>query len=192
MGIGQLTQSALLIKNSLDLDSKYVCSVLEEELKKYLKNEQWEIVEFLTPILLKQNNKNYIFHNILGNCKRRSGKYQEANNCYKQSYGLNRKFITALHNLAASMARVEKYDQEIQDSFDLHILSNEFLLPDQIVPLKPKLQKKVSSFLLTELKTENNEALQEAMLEKETMVHLGKLNEVKALNQKIKSMHTGL
>ena len=48
---------------------------------------------------------------MVGNCARRQKNYKQANNLYRHALKINPKYQVAFYNLAASMGKVEKYDE---------------------------------------------------------------------------------
>jgi tetratricopeptide (TPR) repeat protein len=67
--------------------------------------------------------------NSLGNCARQLKDPKQANHFYRQALKVNNTFVTAFNNLAASMANVDTYDEQIPQAIADFEHATRFYLP---------------------------------------------------------------
>ena len=136
-------------------------------------------------VLLNIQKTDHIFINQLGNAYRRLGEYQKSNHLYRQALKVDRSFVIALHNLAASLAKVEKYDHEIRKAIDQFKRTSGYRLPNYLHD--PEIVEKLSAEYEQERIIES-EKQQSLLSEKVQQLELGNTNQVKALIHRIEEM----
>ena len=102
---------------------------LEPVFNDYVQKEDHERALIIGLVLLKIQKEDYRLANTIGNCARKSKKYKQANNLYRHALKTNRNFNQAFYNLAASLAKVEKYDLEVQALVEPQVQREHFVLP---------------------------------------------------------------
>jgi len=108
---------------------EYFAKEMGPVLNDFLQKEDYEKALLVGLIILKAQKEDFRLANTLGNCARRLKNYQQANNLYRLALRTNNEFNQAFYNFAASLARVEKYDLEIQLLVEEYLLSEQFVLP---------------------------------------------------------------
>ena len=81
-------------------------------------------------ILMKIDPQDYKLASVLGNCARKQQSYLQANNLYRYALKLNKDYKVAFFNLAASLARVEKYDSKVTATLQPFANLTEYVLPE--------------------------------------------------------------
>jgi len=167
---GKLYKQAMIeFQNALRLETKTTFQRLSKEFKHYLDITDYEGALSVGLVLVKINKKDYKLANIVGNCARRQKNYKQANNLYRHAYRINPKYQVAFYNLAASMGKVEKYDDEIKNSLQKIGDIKDYIYPDFeegsdfIENLTEELTQKRA-----QQKAEKIEALQKEIEEKES------------------------
>lgn len=107
----------------------YFAEEIEPALNDYLQKEDYEKALLIGLIILKVKTDDYRLANTIGNCARKLKKYKQANNLYRLAMRANKDFNQAFYNFAASLAKVEKFDLEVQDLVEKYIYSEHFFLP---------------------------------------------------------------
>ncbi len=181
----QKMQATLAINKLMDVEAPAVVTAIRKMMEKSYEDHHWETALFFGQALLKYNQKDHLLYNLVGNCFRRLGDSLAANNYYKQAFSLNRDFEIALLNIAASLASIDRFDEEVIDLKNSYPIVNQEALPDFMVNPKSVLHDKISKILISEWKIQINEYLQELILQKE-IAHTNKqINDTHALYIKI-------
>ena len=79
--------------------------------------------------ILSKQTQDFRLANKLGNLARKTGDYQQAGHLYRMALRIDRSYELARLNLAASLGRVELYDDEIQEAISRHVPEEGFVLP---------------------------------------------------------------
>jgi tetratricopeptide (TPR) repeat protein len=103
---------------------------LENKFNEFLSKDHHEGIRAVGLVVLKFRANDFNLYNTLGNSSRRLGDFKQANHFYKQALKANNAFLTAFHNLAASMANVDKYDSEVAETLNRFENDQDFFLPD--------------------------------------------------------------
>ncbi len=143
-----------------------------------------EAVQAIGHVLLEVKEKDFEFLNTLGNSARRLKNYQKANDLYRKSLRINKSFMPAFYNLAASLAKVDKYDMDIKSAVDQFYGNKEYILPNYIND--PEIVDKIIDHINQE-KDKHDDYIQSLLVEKERKLIIGEMEEVKELIHKIES-----
>jgi tetratricopeptide (TPR) repeat protein len=128
---GKLFKQAMIeFNNALKLDTETISLKLEKEFKNYHDAGEMEAAFSMGGILFKVKNKDHQFANQLGNCARKQGNYKSANNFYRHALKINKRFEIAFYNLAASMGKVDRYDEDIKIVLQEIYKTDYFVLPE--------------------------------------------------------------
>jgi len=148
-------------------DPETALSLLKAKFKAF--DSQKLIKESITigNVLYQNQKKTYVFTNHLGNLSRLNGDSKKANEFYKRAFSLNKKDDTAFLNLAASIAKVPVFDQEIRKLVDKYINVDNFIFPKSDYPRDQELLGHLTEALNKKHFFKKVEKMQEMILEKE-------------------------
>jgi len=138
-------QAMIQFQQAMKTNKPVVIKQLSVEFQKTVKENDYEAGLAIGLILIKDRPKDFELANTLGNCARHQKNYKQANSLYKHALKINRKYKLAFFNLAASMARVEKFDQEVAKSIEQFASMDYYILPDYCID--PKLIDKLEARL---------------------------------------------
>ena len=111
---GKMYQQAMIqFQNAFKENSAYTGKVLNTEFNNYYGSGDYEGALSLGLTLIKARPDDYELANILGNCARKDENFKQANNLYRHALKIKKGYQFAFYNLAASMGKVEKYDDEV-------------------------------------------------------------------------------
>ena len=165
---GKLFKQAMIeFNHGLKLDPKNIGIRLEKEFKNYHDSGETEAAFSIGGILFKVKNKNYQFANQLGNCARKLGNYKSANNFYRHALKINKRFENAFYNLAASMGKVDLYDENVKSTL-LGIYKTEYFILPEYVGNKEVI-KTISTALTQKKEKDKADHLKSLQLEKDEM-----------------------
>lgn len=130
---GKFYKKALMeFRKAMDADRETVYPRLVEELDSFARGGNFEGALAVGLNLLNDNPKDYELANNLGNYARELQDYKQANNLYKHALKIKKNFQEALFNLAASMARVDKYDDQAVSAYRNFDGTADYILPDYL------------------------------------------------------------
>jgi tetratricopeptide (TPR) repeat protein len=124
-------QAMVELKIALENNPSTIQPELEKLYQKYQSGENIEIA-LTIGLVLFQVRKEESLALTLGNYSRQLGNYKQANNLYRHALKINRSSKLAFYNLAASMGRVEKYDDEIKANIDKYFTAREYVIPQYL------------------------------------------------------------
>lgn len=159
---------------------------IKKELDEAAATGQLEAALSLGMNLIKGNHGDYELANKLGNFARELKNYSQAESLYKLALKANKNYQPAFYNLAASMARVDKYDDAVQSSLESFDGIDDYIYPDFIG--EPKLIESMTQQLTEEKETYRAEKLQELELAKEQKESQGYAVEAKDLDLEIRKI----
>jgi len=160
-------QSMIEFNHGLKLDPENILIRLEQEFKNYHDSGEIEAALSIGGVLFKVNNKNYQFANQLGNCARKLGNYKNANNFYRHALKINRRFQIAFYNLAASMGKVDLYDENVKTTLQGIYKTEYFILPEYVG--NKEIIKTISKALSHKKEKDKADHLQSLQLEKDAL-----------------------
>ncbi|MBU3916847.1 hypothetical protein KKA14_15050, partial [bacterium] len=182
---GKLYKQAMIeFQNAFELEPRFVSERLQKEFNDANGVSDFEAALSIGLVLIKMKKDDYELANTLGNCARRQKNYKQANNLYRHSLKLKKNYVNAFYNLAASMGKVDKYDQDIKDSLRVFETVKDYILPEYygntnfIVDLIEELSEKNESS-----KAERISNLQLEIAQKEQE---GEINEAEKLKHNLK------
>lgn len=112
---GNLQHKALYqFQQAIEIHPEQVGEMLYAEFEKAYKRGDNDLALSIGQIVLRIRTDDYELANKLGNCARKEKKYKEANDFYRQAFRINRSFDIALYNLAASMGRIPRYNNDVK------------------------------------------------------------------------------
>lgn len=126
----QEKQVILILDKAIQYDKAYTLACLEKSFHQYFKEETYDRAACLGYVLLQHCPKNFRLANKIGNCERKMGHHKEANAMYRHALKINKSFDWAIHNMAASMAKVGVYDGNIASLIKTYIKFDSLLMPD--------------------------------------------------------------
>ncbi|MDX2469967.1 MAG: hypothetical protein QNL04_05250 [SAR324 cluster bacterium] len=128
---GKMYQQAMIqFQNAYKENAVYTGKVLNTEFNNYYGSGDYEGALSLGLTLIKARPDDYELANILGNCARKDENFKQANNLYRHALKIKKGYQFAFYNLAASMGKVEKYDDEVVQAIKKFGNIATFILPD--------------------------------------------------------------
>ncbi|MBT3226823.1 MAG: tetratricopeptide repeat protein [Deltaproteobacteria bacterium] len=128
---GKLYKQAMIeFQNAYQLDPNTTLQRLDKEFKHFRDLHDHEAALSIGLILIKIKKSDYELVNLVGNCARKQKNYKQANNLYRHALKINRNFPLAFYNLAASMGKVDKFDDDIKKSFKVFAGLKDYVLPE--------------------------------------------------------------
>ncbi|MDT8446441.1 MAG: tetratricopeptide repeat protein [bacterium] len=155
---------------------------LQAMFKQYRTVANYEACLSIGLILLKIDPQDYKMATVLGNCARKQQSYLQANNLYRYALKLKKDYKVAFFNLAASLARVEKYDSKVTSTLQPFANLTDYVLPKYMgePEMFEKMIKELSDILAEralrqvmelqremDMKSNNNELLEVHRLQRE-------------------------
>ncbi|MDH5559484.1 MAG: hypothetical protein OEY59_01355 [Deltaproteobacteria bacterium] len=123
-------RATIELQDAYDADPSSIAPKLDTAFNNYFSVSDYEASLAVGLVLIKAKNTDYELANKLGNCARHQRNFKQANNLYRHALKINQKYSVALWNLAASMSRVEKYDDQVQRALQKMLQIPSFILPD--------------------------------------------------------------
>jgi tetratricopeptide (TPR) repeat protein len=165
---GKLFKQAMIeFNNALKLDVETIGLKLEKEFKNYHDAGEMEAAFSMGGVLFKVKNKDHQFANQLGNCARKQGNYKSANNFYRHALKINKRFEIAFYNLAASMGKVDRYDEDIKIVLQEIYKTDYFVLPEYAG--NKEIIKIIDTALIHKNEKEKADRLKNMQLEKDEL-----------------------
>lgn len=128
---GSLQHKALFqFQMAIEINPEIVGEMLSVEFDKAYKRGDDDLALSIGRIVLRIKEKDFELANKLGNSARKLKKYKEANDFYRQAFRINREYDTAIYNLAASMGRVPKYNNDVKQLVDTFAAIKTYILPN--------------------------------------------------------------
>lgn len=182
---GKLYKQALIdFQEALETDPKTMPDQFRELFESYAQSGDHEATLSVGMVLLTTNKTDYQLANKLGNCARKQKNFKQANNFYRHALKINKNFELAFFNLAASMGKVEKYDEDVKSAIDKFNEVKEYILPDFCN--NPEILNEITNTLTDANKKRNTELIQTLTIEKEQKELEGNDRKVLELEKKIK------
>ena len=181
-------QAMIQFEEAVKFNPEVLLPRLREEFDAVVGKENYDAGLSIGLILVKNFPKDYKLANQVGNCARRQKNFKQANNLYRHALKSNNSYTTAFYNLAASMGKVNKYDDDVRTAIEKFANQGGYLLPDyQLDPqTEVKIKAKVKAALEDRLllkKQELSRAISKAELAQELVEQKGLLLELKKLNE---------
>lgn len=154
-------------EQSVKYDKEKALSLLEPQYKAFDSQKLIKEAIVIGDILYLHQQKTFEFLNHLGNLCRKSGNSKKANELYKRAFKIGKNDETAFLNLAASIAKIPVYDQNIRKLLDKHIDINNFILPQSDYPRNQEMHGHLAEALNKKHYFKKVEKMQELILEKE-------------------------
>ncbi len=128
---GRMYQQAMIqFQKAYEESPTYAAKVINTEFNNAMQNGDHESALSIGLVLIKSRPNDYELANTLGNCARRQENFKQANNLYRHALKIKRGYQFAFYNLAASMGKVLKYDDEIIQLIKKFASLTNFILPD--------------------------------------------------------------
>ena len=127
---GKLYKQAVIELNlALELDIETTSIQLQAMFTDFVKVKELEASLSVGLLLIKLNSKDFELANRVGNIARKLHNYKQANNLYKQALRINKSFLKAYYNLAASMGKVDKFDFDVKKNIEQFANHDDYVLP---------------------------------------------------------------
>jgi len=159
---------------------------LKEELENFASTGQLEAALTIGLNLIKDNNQDFELANKLGNYARELKNYQQAEGLYKLALKAKANYEPAFYNLAACMARVDKFDDAVVSSLAVFDSVIDYVFPDFIG--SENLLEEMTQEIEAKKETRIAEAIQELQLKKEQKLNQGATVEAGGIGMDIKKL----
>jgi len=117
-------------QSAMELDRNSVYPRLKEEFSKVSKGGETESALAIGLNLLKENPADFELANKMGNFARKIKDYNQAENHYRAALKIKKDFTPAFYNLAATLVKVDLYDNNVKLSIQMYERMDGFILPD--------------------------------------------------------------
>lgn len=174
------------LQSAIQTEPDTALDLLEEQWADYYNESRTLEALTMGKVLFKHRPDNAQIANRLGNIHRKLGERKHANEFYKKAISLNKKDDTALHNLAASMANVPRYDDTVKKLLNTYIRSDAFLIPESTYPKDLTIINHLTEMLNMKQFFGKVERLQELILKKTLQKEEPDLEKLDTLIQRIK------
>ncbi|MBU2512494.1 tetratricopeptide repeat protein [bacterium] len=171
-------------KKVIEKDPGILVKKLQKLFETYYLSQNSEAAIAVGVVVLQDLESDCTFLNKLGNCFRRLNHHQKANDLYRKALRVDKTNKNSLYNLAASLAKVDKFDSEIPRIIDQYISSDEYILPGYLND--PDLIENINQQLDKE-KEAHGDRIQSLIEEKKLQSELNNVDAVKELIQKIEA-----
>ncbi|MBU2514029.1 tetratricopeptide repeat protein [bacterium] len=130
---GKLYKQAMIeFQNAFELSPNYASERLQKEFNEAFSVSDYESALSIGLILIKIQKTDHELANKLGNCARKQQNYKQANNLYRHALKIKKDYLTAFYNLAASMGKVDKYDEDVKESLKTFDKISDYIYPDYV------------------------------------------------------------
>ncbi|MBU2512493.1 tetratricopeptide repeat protein [bacterium] len=123
-------QATIELTLALEEDSDSLLPTLDQKFEEFKKKNDYEAMRSIGLVILRKRAADPILLNTIGNCSRRLKDFKQANHFYHQALKANSSYLTAFHNLAASLANIDRFDSEVTEALGRFSSYNDFILPD--------------------------------------------------------------
>jgi tetratricopeptide (TPR) repeat protein len=154
-------------EQSAKYDKETALSLLKPQFEAFDSQKLFKAASTIGDTLYQHQPKTSEFLNHLGNLSRKSGNSKKANELYKRAFKTNKKDDTAFLNLAASIAKIPIYDQNVKKLIAKHINLKNFIIPKSDYPRNQELLGHLAEALNKKHYFKKVEKMQEMILEKE-------------------------
>ncbi len=177
-------QATLLFQNAFKLNPEFVAQRLKKEFRHFREIQYHDAALAVGITLIKSRQKDYQLINEVGNCARRAKNHKQANILYRLALRIKKDYQPGFYNLAASLAKVDRFDFDVKRSLETVSEIKWFVLPEYFDD--PDFEKTIIASFLKEIKETKRKQVDNLQIEiglKEAENHL---HEVKALSIKLK------
>ncbi len=171
---------------AMKLNKDEVYPRLKNELGNFANGGNLESALSIGLNLIKIDNSDFELANKLGNYARELENYQQAEGLYKLALKAKKNYEPAFYNLAACMARVDKYDDAVSSSLDVFESVTDYKYPDLVGP--ENLLEVMGQEIESKKEIQINEKIQELQLTKEEKLNEGATVEAAGLDLDIKKL----
>lgn len=171
---------------AMELNPDEVYPRVKKELDEAAATGQLEAALSLGMNLIKSNNQDFELANKLGNYARELKNYTQAESLYKLALKVKKDYMPAFYNLAASMARVEKYDDAVQSSLSSFDAIDDYIYPDY--QGADKLIERMTQQITESIESVRTAKLQELSMAQEQKTAQGKVVEASELGLQIRQL----
>ena len=175
-------QAVSILSEAFSQDPGVIRRKLLAKFEIYSRAYEDEAVLAIGEVLYDDQKQDYEFLNKIGNSARRLKNYQKANDLYRKALRGNKNFKKAFYNFAASLAKVEKYDSEVQKAIEQFDGIKSYVLPDYLND--PDIVNRITKKLNREV-NKQNERIQALIADKEKRLEENNTEEVKQLIHRI-------
>lgn len=176
-----------LFQSALKEMGEATSQILFKHFDKAYAQKHYKACQVFGTVLKETEIESYVFLNQLGNCERKLKNYPQANQCYKSALKLKQDYILARQNLAAGIAKVEKYDTDVAHSIATVSSYTSLLIPDHLPNKNISKRKNVLNLLLTLKKEKEHQLLGALLDEKKKLMEKGATEDIRGITGRIKS-----
>lgn len=178
---GKLYKQAMIeFQNAYEEEPVHASKLLQKQFDEAIGVSDYDSALSIGLILIKVNKTDHELANTLGNCARRQKNYKQANNLYRHALKVKKNYVNAFYNLAASMGKVDKYDEEVREALKIFEKYNDFILPEYVGD--KDILERINNELTEknrELRADRMAELEQAIEEKEGAGEIHEANQMK-------------
>ena len=173
-------------QNAMELDPKAIYLRLKEEFDKVSKEGSLEAALAIGLNLLKERHSDYELANKMGNFARKIKDYNQAETHYRAALKVKKDFTPAFYNLAATLAKVDLFDNDVKLSIKMFEKMDHFILPDYqgneevIQHFMESLEEKAELF--------RDKKIESLSIKQQEEEEVGEINAVEKLKEQIKKL----
>ena len=123
-------QATIDLRMAMEVDRERTIGLLNELFEENRRKDELEASYSVGLMLIRTRPQDHELCNQVGNIARKLHNYKQANSLYRQALRTNKEFSTAFYNMAASMGKVDKFDEEVKRGIDQFGSMKRFVLPD--------------------------------------------------------------
>lgn len=175
---------------AMELNPDFVYPKLVEELSNAAASGELESALAIGLNLFKKNNTDYELANKLGNYARELKDFKQANGLYKAALKVNKNYEMAFYNLAASMAKVNIFDEAVKSALEKFDNADGYILPGYIGA--ENLIETMTKQVIDQKQLDYKEKFQDLTIERDNLVEAGNNLEAKGIETKLKKLKEDL
>ena len=117
-------------QSAMELNPKTIYPRLKEEFNRVSKEGSFDSALSIGLNLLQMNHSDYELANKMGNFARKIKDYNQAETHYRAALKAKKSYTPAFYNLAATLAKVDIFDNDVKLSIQMFDKMDHFILPD--------------------------------------------------------------
>ncbi|NQU65199.1 MAG: tetratricopeptide repeat protein [SAR324 cluster bacterium] len=180
---------------AMELNPTEVYPRLVEELSNAAASGELESALAIGLNLFKKNSEDYELANKLGNYARELKDFKQANGLYKAALKVNKNYEMAFYNLAASMAKVDIFDEAVKSALEKFDTVDGFILPSYIGIGGSSAENLIESMtkqIIDQKELKYKDKFQDLTIERDSLIESGNNLEANGIETRLKKLKDDL